>query len=129
MLLYSCDNIKNSQVYFKYPYIMWDAVIPLCLYAFFVNPFGWTWQFTSALFWGSTCFGWMPHVLYWKHLDKKIHKLYLLRGGKYVRIYTQNVMGDRFTSWANICEFNLLDEKYERFAAPVEEEQFLNKAG
>jgi hypothetical protein len=71
----------------------------------------------------------MPHVLYWKHLDKKIHKLYLLRGGKYVRIYTQNVMGDRFTSWANICEFNLLDEKYERFAAPVEEEQFLNKAG
>ena len=68
-------------------------------------------------------------MLYWKHLEKKIHKLYLLRGGKYVRIWTQNPMGDRFYSWAHICEFNLLTENYEDFAEPVEEEQFLNKTG
>ena len=71
----------------------------------------------------------MPHVLYWKHLDKKLHRLSLLRGGKYVRITTQNVMGDKFYSWANLCEFNLLTEDYARFADPVEEENFLNKQG
>ncbi len=108
---------------------MYDAMIPLAFYAFFVNPFGWSWQFTSILLYGFSAFGWMPHALYWKHLDKKINKLYLLRGGKYVRIWTQNPMGDRFYSWAHICEFNLLTENYEDFAEPVEDEQFLNKTG
>ncbi len=38
-------------------------------------------------------------------------------------------MGDRFYSWAHICEFNLLTENYEDFADPVEDEKFLNKTG
>lgn len=129
LLLYSCDNVKNSTVYLKYPYVMYDAMIPLAFYAFFINPFGWSWQVTSFLLYGMSAFAWMPHVLYWKHLEKKIHKLFLLRGGKYVRIWTQNPMGDRFYSWAHICEFNLLTESYEDFAEPVEDEQFLTKAG
>lgn len=129
LLLFSCDNIKHSTVYLKYPYVMYDALIPLAFYAFFVNPFSWSWQVTSILLYGSSALAWMPHALYWKHLDKKIHKLYLLRGGKYVRIWTQNPMGDRFYSWAHICEFNLLTENYEDFAEPVEDEQPLNKGG
>lgn len=129
LLLYSCDNIKHSTVYLKYPYVMYDALIPLAFYSFFVNPLGWSWQLNSCLLYLSSAFGWLPHVLYWKHLEKKIHKLFLLRGGKYVRIYTQNPMGDRYYSWAHICEFNLLTENYEDFAEPVEEEQFLNKTG
>lgn len=36
-------------------------------------------------------------------------------------------MGDRFYSWAHICEFHLLTENYEDFADPVEEEDFLTK--
>ena len=129
LLIYSCDNVKNSTVYLKYPYVMYDAMIPLAYYLFFVNPFSWSWQFLSVLFYGANAVGWLPHVLYWKHLEKKIHKLYLLRGGKYVRIWTQNPMGDRFYSWAHICEFNLLTENYEDFAEPVEDEKFLNKTG
>ena len=129
LLLYSCDNIKNSTVYLKYPYCMYDSFIPLAYYVFFVNPFGWSWQLTSVIFYVSNAFAWLPHVLYWKHLEKKIHKLYLLRGGKYVRIWTQNPLGDRFYSWAHNCEFNLLTEDYEDFADPVEDEKLLNKTG
>jgi hypothetical protein len=129
LLLYSCDNIKNSTVYLKYPYVLYDSLIPLAFYAFFVNPLGWSWQITSVMFYGANAFAWLPHVLYWKHLERKIHKLYLLRGGKYVRIWTQNPMGDRFYSWAHICEMRLLTENYEDFADPVEEEQLLNKTG
>ena len=53
----------------------------------------------------------------------------LLRGGKYVRIWTMNPMGDRFYSWAHICEFNLITEDGEDFAIPAENEDFLNKTG
>ena len=38
-------------------------------------------------------------------------------------------MGDRFYSWANNCEINLLTEDYEDFADPVEDEDFLKKSG
>ena len=38
-------------------------------------------------------------------------------------------MGDRFYSWINNCEIRLLTEDYEDFADPVEEEDFLKKAG
>ncbi len=54
--------------------------------------------------------------------------MYLLRGGKYVRIWTQNPLGDKFYSWAHICEMHLLTEDYEDFAE-VDDEQFLKKNG
>ena len=88
-----------------------------------------SWQFTTSFLYLSHMFAWMPHVMYWKNLDKHIHKLFLLRGGKYCRIWTQNPMGDRFYSWINNCEIRLLTEDYEDFADPVEEEDFLKKAG
>uniref|UniRef100_A0A7S3U6N8 Uncharacterized protein n=1 Tax=Strombidinopsis acuminata TaxID=141414 RepID=A0A7S3U6N8_9SPIT len=128
MLLYSCDNIKHSVVYFKYPYCMLDCLVPLSWYMFFINPFALSWQFTLSFFYLSNWFAWMPHVLYWKHLDKKIHKLFLLRGGKYVRLYTQNPLGDKFYSWAHICEFHLLTEDAEDFAE-VDDEQIMKKNG
>jgi hypothetical protein len=112
VLLYSCNNIQNSVIYLKYPYIMYDCFIPLGFYLFFVNPFSWSWQLTLSIFYVTNAFAWMPHVLYWKHLERKIHKIFLLRGGKYVRIYTQNPLGDRFYSWAHICEFHLLTQDY-----------------
>lgn len=108
---------------------MYDSFIPLSWYIFFINPFMWNWYITTGALYFFNCFGWIPHVLYWKHLDKKIHMLYLLRGGKYVKIWTQNPLGDRFYSWANICEFNLLTEDYEDFAEPVEDEDLLTKTG
>jgi hypothetical protein len=129
LLLYSCDNVKHSIVYFKYPYIMYDMALPLSIYLFYFNPFNFTWQVTLSFFYASACFSWMPHVMYLKSLDKKIHKLLLLRGGKYVRIWTQNPLGDRFYSWANNCEIHLLTEDYKDFADPAEDEQFLKTSG
>lgn len=38
LLLFSCDNVKNSQLYLKYPYVMYDMTIPLAMYNFFVDP-------------------------------------------------------------------------------------------
>ena len=108
---------------------MYDMLMPLSWYIFFINPLMWKWQFTCLILYMTNMFAWMPHVLYWKSLERKIHKIYLLRGGKYVRIWTQNALGDTFFSWANICEFNLLTEDYEDFEDPVDDAQFLSKEG
>lgn len=108
MLLYSCENVKHSTIYFKYPYIMYDLMIPLAWYIYVFNPFYWHWPITSSIVYFFSAFSWLPHVLYWKHIERKMHKVFLLRGGKYVRFLTQNPMGDRFYSWGHICEFNLL---------------------
>lgn len=129
LLLWSCDNVKHSTVYFKYPYCTLMGFIPLSWYFFFVNPFMWKWEITLSFFYGANLFAWIPLALYWKSIDKKIHKMYLLRGGKYVRIWTMNPMGDRWYSWAHICEFNLITEDGEDFAVPADNEEFLNKTG
>ncbi len=129
MLLWSCDNVKHSTVYLKYPYCTQFLTIPMSWYIFFINPFMFNWPFTYGLLYFCNSFAWLPMANYWKSLDRKIHRMYLLRGGKYVRIWTMNPMGDRFYSWAHICEFNLLTEDGEDFAEPVDNEDFLNKAG
>lgn len=38
LLLFSCDNMRLSQVYLKYPYVMFDAMIPLSIYIFWADP-------------------------------------------------------------------------------------------
>ncbi len=127
VLLFSCDNIRNSTIYLKYPYVMYDCVVPLAWYAFWVNPLMWKWQVVTPIFYLAMGFAWMPHALYWKALERKIHKLYLLRGGKSVKICTQNAMGDRFTSWASIHDFRLLTSDYRRFEETAPD--FLSREG
>jgi hypothetical protein len=40
-----------------------------------------------------------------------------------------NPMGDKYYSWAHICEMHLLTEDYEDFAEPTEAEQIMTKQG
>jgi hypothetical protein len=39
--------------------------------------------------------GWMPHFLYVRSLNKKINKIYLMRGGKYCRVELMDLSGVR----------------------------------
>lgn len=51
VLLYSCEPLKHVQVYLKYPYIFYESLIPVCLFAFFTNPLNleWHWNYTFWL--------------------------------------------------------------------------------
>ena len=128
MLLYSCNNIKNNIVYLKYPYIMYDCLIPITWYINFVNPFMWKWQVTLTMFYMAHGFAWVPHMMYLKALDKRIHQVHLLRGGKYLKMTAQTAIGDRYVSWASIAEMHLLTEDYMEYADP-DEADFLTKEG
>jgi len=107
---------------------MWDLFVPLSWYFFFVNPFMWKWQFSMALLYSANLLAWLPHVLYMKNLDKKMYQMHLLRGGKYVKLSSQTVVGDIFVSWASICDFHLLTEDYMSFA-DKDTTEFLTKEG
>ena len=37
VLVYSCDPFKHSTIYFKYPYVFYEATIPLSIWAFIYN--------------------------------------------------------------------------------------------
>lgn len=38
LLLFSCDNIRHNQIYLKYPYVLYNSLILLSAYNFFVDP-------------------------------------------------------------------------------------------
>lgn len=128
LLLWSCDNIKNSIIYFKYPYCFYDCLMPMSWYFLFVNPFLWKWQVSLSFFYMSHMFAWLPHAMYIMNLNKKMHKMHLLRGGKYVKFTSQTAIGDTFVSWGSNCDFHLLTEDYTEFA-DKEETEFLTKEG
>lgn len=38
VLLYSCEPFKHMTIYFKYPYILYESLIPLSLWCLYMNP-------------------------------------------------------------------------------------------
>ena len=72
-------------------------------------------------------FGWLPHYLYVRSLSKKLHKVFLLRGGKYCRLVLNDFWGvnnifklififqDNYNSWISISELHLLTQDLKRF--------------
>ena len=86
------------------------------------------WQMKHGFIYISTIFGWLPHLAYVRALMKKIHKIYLMRGGKYCRVVCMNFWSEHKNSWITINDVNLLSKDYKRF----EEEQnadFLTNEG
>lgn len=85
--MYSCDPFKHSTIYFKYPYVFYEATIPLSIWAFIYNPFEMTKNEVNMLL-VLPNIAWIPRMWYWRSLQYKICKLYLLRGGKVAKIET-----------------------------------------
>lgn len=98
VLLYSCDPIKESTVYLKYPYILYESLLPASLYMFLKNPLDLSGTINSVFFFYMS-FAWIPRIWYWRSLQYKVHRLYLLRGGKVLKVETNSMAGDRFKNW------------------------------
>lgn len=67
VLLYSCDPIRHSVVYFKYPYILYESLIPASIWMYLYNPMDLHWSFNN-LFGYLACTLWIPRVWYWRSL-------------------------------------------------------------
>lgn len=50
VLLYSCEPLTHTQVYLKYPYVFYESLIPLSCFMFYMNPFGFEWQYGYSFY-------------------------------------------------------------------------------
>jgi hypothetical protein len=66
------------------------------MYIAYITLVGLKWVFSHALLHASYIVGWMPHYLYYRSIGKRVHRIYLMRGGKYCRIVLQDGWGVRF---------------------------------
>jgi len=114
VLLYSCDPFKHTTIYFKYPYVFYDALIPVCCWMWIFNPFEleWTWNNFNLCLMNVL---WIPHMWHMRTLQYKIQKIYLLRGGKIAKIETQSLSNDRFVSWVENYQFHPLTKDQKNF--------------
>lgn len=127
VLLYSCEPTQHMTIYFKYPYILYESAIPLCMFMWYVNPFGlaWHWNYMNIFAISSQ---WWPRVWYFAYIKYRPRRMYLLRGGRYVKIESSSQAGDRYTVWAENRYFNVLTEDAQNFEEP-DEAEFLTEEG
>jgi hypothetical protein len=81
-------------------------MIPASIYMFLMNPLDIAW------YWGNVFaflpfFLWTPRLWYFKELSHKINRMYLLKGGKVVKVETMTISGDRSVSYVEIYNFRI----------------------
>lgn len=76
-----------------------ESIAPLLVLNYVLNPFDMVWYWTSFGLY-STIFWFTPRVWYFASFKYYPAKLFLLRGGRVLKVETQSVGADRFTYWA-----------------------------
>jgi hypothetical protein len=85
-----------------------------------------TWYLRHLIGYTGFFVSWMPHYFYLLSLSRKINKIYLMRGGKYLRLQTNEYYGEKMNVWITIRDLHLLNKDLNRFDDSLE---FLNKEG
>ena len=127
LLIYSAEPLRSRAFLLKYPYILYESMALTALWAFLVNPFalyfGW-----NYLFLGAGLLLLMPRAALLHARQYRIRRMYLLRGGRYVRFERATAGGDQLVNWAEVREFHPLTEDYRHFA-DAENCEFLDAEG
>ncbi len=69
-----------------------------------------SWPISHALFHSTYIVGWLPHYLYIRSINKRVHKIFLMRGGKYVRIVLQDGWGVYYSNIGHL-EFMVYNQR------------------
>merc|ERR1711935_244928 len=109
ILLYSREPIEHMTIYFKYPYILYESAIPLTMFLWYVNPFMLPWHINQLNIIAMST-PWWPRVWYLAGFKYRPRRMWLLRGGRYVKIESSSLANDRFTVWAETQYFNVLTQ-------------------
>ena len=87
-----------------------------------------TWQLRNFILYFNCFFSWMPHYQYLRGISRKIHKIYLMRGGKYCRLVINEFYGEQHNVWITIKDLALLNQEMNRFDYD-EKHEFLTSEG
>merc|ERR1712193_424433 len=102
------------QVYMKYPYILYESFIPASMFLWYTNPLGLTFTLNYVFFMGASTL-WWPRVWYWAEFRRRIRRMWLVRGGRFVKFEASGMSGDRYTYWAEMKYMNLLTDDMMHF--------------
>lgn len=75
-----------------------ESLIPLAIFNYLYDPFDLWYYFNSWAMWGSF-FAVTPRMWYFSDLKYMINKMFLLRGGRVLKIETMSISGERYTHW------------------------------
>lgn len=127
IVLYTAAPLRDRVVYFKYPYVVFESMIPMLCYLWYMNPFEFTTGVQNAMVW--TCFLLaFPRVWFLKSFTKRVEKLTLLRGGKVVKVESGSYYGDKNTAWVQTHQLRPVSEDFMDFDSR-DNAEFLDEAG
>jgi uncharacterized membrane protein YecN with MAPEG domain len=127
VVLYTCSPFKHKPLYNVYPYSLYEACIPACLYMFLMNPL----NLSHSLSYSFIFMGFMlafPRVWHVYSFNRRIERLSLLRGGKVLKFESSTIYGDRQTSWVHTKQMRPLTEDFMNFD-DRDEAEFLDEKG
>ena len=127
ILLYSCDPFKHKEIYFKYPYVFYESLIPASLFMFVENPLGLSYG-ASYLFFLMANMLWFPRVWQFHSMQYRIRRASLLRGGRVIKFERITLAGDELVNWVEVKHSHPLTENFKDFD-DRDEAEFLNEAG
>ena len=119
--------MKHKEVYFKYPYIFFESLIPLCLLGFFYHPFEISY-YTNECLLILPMFLCAPRLWYLENFKNYVRRLWLLRGGKVLKVERSTLAGDQYTHWMEVKDLHPLTKDYKQFD-DRDEAEFLNEEG
>jgi hypothetical protein len=126
VLLYSCDPFKHKTIFLKYPYVLFESLVPLMLFMGIANPLHVSWIATYGFYFAAMglCF---PRAWYLHSMQYRIRRMWLLRGGKFLKLERNSLAGDAFTNWIEIRHVQPLSKDFREFEG--EEANFLTEEG
>ncbi len=127
LLVYSGTPFKHKTVFFQYPFILYESLIPISALMFLLNPMGvyWYFNYMHIPFMIGCAY---PRIWYWFSLSYRIKKMWLLRGGKVVKVERTTLSGDTYTDWAEVRHFKPITENFQDFDDKNDAE-FLSEKG
>ena len=127
LLLYSGTPFKHKTLYTQYPYVLYESLIPLAFFMFLMNPLELTW-FINFMNIPAMVLLTYPRVWHLWSFGYRVKKMFLMRGGKVVKIERTTLAGDMYTDWAEVRFFKPISEDFTQFDCR-DEAEFLDKEG
>lgn len=126
VLLYSCDPFKHREIYMKYPYVLFESLVPLHLFMFAANPFHLSWGMCYYFLFAAIG-SFFPRAYYLNSMQYRIRRMWLLRGGRVIKFERSTLAGDQYTNWVEVRHFKPLTEDFKEFED--DEADFLTEEG
>lgn len=125
-LLFSCEPFKHKTIVFQYPHVLFESMAPLMFFMGYANPLNVNWTATYAFYFAGIAL-FFPRAWQLHSLQYRIRRMWLLRGGKFLKLERSTLGGDQLTNWIEIRHLKVISKDFREFED--ENADFLTQEG